>query len=343
MQKIRPKMLGKEQTAMTPQRQQPRSALQRPFWLTNSAYYGTTGAIAILLFFLVWGFSSENSEQTDSTFFPALIVVVLLFAVSFAFHGVVLRRAKNRYLLGSDKASFHPARPPSARDDGKFTLEKHGALLKLVQRKADAANANAGEPEKHLDVYKTCTEYLEQVEAAMPTVHVGSPRLAAFRGGQERVRALQRHHLLQWAEDESRFLLREAQVRVVVNDKIEVAQRALEVLDAALQLYPNEGNLIESSNAIQEFIAATYISYWIELAERAAFKGQYAQAIDHYRDALFYLMRESVSENQRQTTAAQIESEIRRLESLSGETIQTSQEIIVLPPLEIDDEGAGKN
>jgi hypothetical protein len=121
---------------------------------------------------------------------------------------------------------------------------------------------------------------------------------------------LQKHHLLTWASSSSRALTFEAQRRVVVADKIEMAMRALDVIDSALKIYPDEPELHESASAIREYISSVKVAQWVELAERAAFKGQYRRAIDRYRDALFYLSRESMSEELRNDCAERITREI---------------------------------
>jgi hypothetical protein len=89
--------------------------------------------------------------------------------------------------------------------------------------------------------------------------------------------------------------------------------RALDVIESALKLYPDEAELHESEVAVREFIASAKVSHWVELAERAAFKGYYARAIDRYRDALFYLSRESMREETRAESAEQIGREIEML------------------------------
>lgn len=288
-----------------------------PFWLTNWFYYGSAAAVSLALFLLIWSVLAEGGEAADASWFPAFLTSIIFFAFAAALHGILLRRVRNKYLLRREERKF-PSRAVPIIENGKFTLEKHTAALNRIQHKAEAADAATPQvAEAHLAVYRACGDYLEQIEIALPTVHAGSPRLAAFRSGQERVRNLQKHHLLAWAEEESRTLLREAQIRVTTNEKVEIGQRALEVIDAALQIYPNERQLLESTVAVQEFIAASYVAHWVELAERATFKEQYEQAIDHYRDALFYLSRESVNEAQKQATKAQIDAEINRLENLT--------------------------
>lgn len=314
MQRVRPKIAINNDSAAAST-----GIIPIPFWLTNSVYFIITTIASITVFLTVWTILTDETERSDAAWFPALLAAVVVLAIAAALHRLLLRQVKNRFLLKREQMAF-PVAKRTKSDLGKFTLEKHSAILNRLQSKSEIADAPNALPEKHLEAYRACGDYLEQVDREIPTIRAGSPRLAAFRSGQERVRVLQKHHLLHWAGDESRKLLQEAQVRVTVNEKVETAQRALEVLEAALQIYPNEVQLVESTFAVQEFIAASYVAYWIEMAERAAFKENYEQAIDHYRDALFYLSRESVNENQRRATGAQIEAQIARLLQLSKET-----------------------
>src|SRR6185436_5873494 len=132
---------------------------------------------------------------------------------------------------------------------------------------------------------------------------------------QDRIRAIQKHHLLTWARDSSRSLTYEAQQRARTADKIETANRALHCLESAQKFYPEETELNESSVAIREFIASVKVAHWVELAERSAFKGQYRKAIERYKDALFYLNRETVKDDVRIPGAERILREIELLRS----------------------------
>ena len=134
-----------------------------------------------------------------------------------------------------------------------------------------------------------------------------------MRAGQERVRALHRHHLLTWAKGQSRALTHEAQQRARTFDKIETATRALNCIDSALRIYPDELELNESRVAIGEFIASVKVAHWVELAERSAFKGHYRRAIDRYKDALFYLNQDVVKEEVRAAGTEKIQAEIAKL------------------------------
>jgi hypothetical protein len=89
----------------------------------------------------------------------------------------------------------------------------------------------------------------------------------------------------------------------------------LHCLDSALQFYPQETELLESSAAIREFISSVKVAHWVELAERAAFKGHYRRAIDRYKDALFYLDRGALKEETRVASSERIGREIESLQA----------------------------
>ncbi|MGB8509575.1 MAG: hypothetical protein WCD76_14405, partial [Pyrinomonadaceae bacterium] len=167
-------------------------------------------------------------------------------------------------------------------------------------------------PEAHLEAYRLCEQYLANADEVMRTATAADMR-AALRAGQERVRALQKRHLLDWARGESTRLTHEAQRRVRLSDRIETAQRALEVLDEAIKVYPGEQELRDSSVAVRNFIASVKVGQWVEMAERSAFRGKYSRAVARYRDALFYLSRADMGEDARDEAANRIGREIELL------------------------------
>lgn len=200
-----------------------------------------------------------------------------------------------------------------SRGNGSRSINSHVAALRDLQKQSAEAEAAGSLPNLHLEAYHSCKDYLASTDDALRSTGVNSQSLAALRAGQERVRALQKHHLLTWASGSSRALTFEAQRRVTVADKTEMAMRALDVIDSALKVYPDEPELHESANAIREYVSSVKVAHWVELAERAAFKGQYRRAIDRYRDALFFLSRESMSEAMRHESAERITREIELL------------------------------
>ena len=104
--------------------------------------------------------------------------------------------------------------------------------------------------------------------------------------------------------------------RVNTNEKIEAVQNALNVIEVALASYPAENSLIESLELLSEMVVSIKVSHWVERAERAAFKGDYTKAKSLYRDALFYLGRDNIYNEDREQAAALINAEIEKVRIL---------------------------
>jgi hypothetical protein len=187
------------------------------------------------------------------------------------------------------------------------------AAWRTIQNQSEEAD-QAPNPESHFEVFHLCQDYLSTTDETLRS-NLPAEKRIAIKAGQDRIRAIQKHHLLTWARDSSRSLTYEAQQRARTSDKIEVANRALHCLESAQKFYPDETELNESSQAIREFIASVKVAHWVELAERSAFKGHYRRAIERYKDALFYLNRETVKEEVRIPGAERIGREIELLRS----------------------------
>jgi hypothetical protein len=188
------------------------------------------------------------------------------------------------------------------------------AAWRVIQKQSEEADTGAN-TDSHFEVFQLCQEYLTTTDEALKSNNLPPDKRMAIKTGQERVRAVQKHHLLTWARNSSRSLTYEAQQRSRTSDKIETANRALHCLDSALNYYPEENDLNQSSVAIREFIASVKVAHWVELAERSAFKGHYRRAIDRYKDALFFLNRETVKDEVRIPGAERIAREIELLQS----------------------------
>jgi hypothetical protein len=239
--------------------------------------------------------------------------VVMLVAVSA--REVVMRRAWSRYLLDHNRfdQQTRPALKRQLHSAGLRSPTVHATVLRTLQKRSSEANAPGALPEAHLEAYRLCQDYLARSDEALHAPRLRPESILALRTGQERVRGLQKHHLLNWAKGTSIALTHEAQQRVRLSDKTETAMRALDCIDSALQVYPDEAELNQSGDAVREFIVSAKVAHWVELAERSAFKGHYRRAIDRYRDALFYLTRGSVDETMRAATAEKIGREIELL------------------------------
>jgi len=268
---------------------------------------------AIALFFALWWMLVSGGDEAP--WIPAGLAASVVLLVALSAREVVMRRAWTRYLLdqGADSSARTSGehKRPAAKTYSSSLLS---AAWRNIQKQSSEAES-AANPEAHLDVFHLCQDYLATTDDALRSSGLVSEKRNGIRAGQERARALQRHHLLTWARDSSRALTYEAQQRARVSERIEAANRALHCVESALQYYPNEVELHESSVAIREFIASVKVAHWIELAERSAFKGHYRRAIDRYKDALFYLSREPVKEEAKAASTERIQREIELLQT----------------------------
>lgn len=291
----------------------------RPFWLPASNYYVLAASAAIALFFFIWGAFHESNDETP--WVGAGMAASFVLGAAVFLREVILRKARARYLAAQKLLDYNFSGAAvgfnsKLPNPNKLTLEKNAAILKEIRRKSDAAKVLGKLPDGHLEVFEICEEYLSISKNELKTVGVGSPRLAALRRGREIVKQLHRFHLLEWAETSARAFTQEAKNNVIINERLEATQKALNVIHKALQFYPNEAHLKNSEDALNEYIASIRIAHYIEQAERSAFKGNYARAISHYRDALFYLGRENVRSEEKEAVAEKIVSEIEKVRNL---------------------------
>src|SRR6185295_16562604 len=286
---------------------------------SSAGYLAMAIVIAVGLFFLLWWMAMRSGDEAP--WLPAGLAASVVLLVALSAREVVMRRAWNRYLLDNGinqkHATSHSTHSSSRSRSQKkgFSASLHSAALRTIQKQSSAADLPGSTPDAHLDVAHLCQDYLASTDEAMRSGRLGSEKGIAIRAGQERVRALHKHHVLTWARGQSRVLTYEAQQRARTSDKIETANKALECIDSALRVYPNEPELNESRTAIDEFIASVKVAHWVELAERSAFKGHYRRAIDRYRDALFYLNQDVVKEDVRVAGTEKIEREIEKLKA----------------------------
>lgn len=278
---------------------------------------GAIIAAASLFFALWWMFVSGGDE---APWIPAGLAASVVLLVALSAREVIMRRAWTRYLLEqgihdhSNRERSDQARSPKRTSSTSML----SSSLRLIQKQSLEADAPGSSPDAHLDVFHLCRDYSAGADEALQSNSLPAEKRVSIRAGQERVRALQKHHLLTWARESSRSLTNEAQQRARTADKIETANKALSCLDSASKVYPEEPELEASRVALLEFITSVKVAHWVELAERSAFKGHYRRAINRYQDALFYLSREPISEEVRLAGTTRIKREIDALRSRLG-------------------------
>ena len=267
-------------------------------------------AAAAVIFFILWWIL----QGEESPWVPAGLAASVVMLVAASAREIVVRRSFARYLLDQDKHQerTRESSESSSRLVNMQSASSHASALRVVQKRSAKADASDSNPEAHLESYRLCVDYLASAEEALRSSNLAPENRVALRSGQDRVRTLQKHHLLTWARGSARTLTREAQQRARLYQKVEVANRALDCIDSALKIYPDEEELNESAGAVREFITSSRVAHWVELAERAAFKGYYRRAIDCYRDALFYLTRD-IPTDDRGAAAERVTREIELL------------------------------
>lgn len=282
---------------------------------SSTGYLVSAIVIAAGLFFGLWWILVRGGDEAP--WLPAALAASVVLLVALSAREVVMRRAWTKYLLENGIPQKKPSRPrESSRTSRRgFSPSVHSAALRSIQKQSNAADAPASTPESHLEVAQLCHDYLSRSDELIRSGSFGSEKGIAIRAGQERVRALHKHHLLTWARGQAQALTHDAQQRARTFDKIETATRAIDCLDSALRVYPDAAELRESRVAIEELIASVKVAHWVELAERAAFKGQYRRAIDRYQDALFYLTHDVVKDEVRIVGSQKIEQEIASLKA----------------------------
>ncbi|MCA1567800.1 MAG: hypothetical protein LC803_19575 [Acidobacteria bacterium] len=289
----------------------------RPRMPSSAGFMLLAVVVSLIVFFGLWWLLDVSGDEAP--LLPAGLVASVVLLVAIAAREVVMRRAWARYThelemrMGSEGVQPTPAglqRPATRKASVRATSN---SLRALQQRLAHADEAGAQQPAAHLEAFRLCEQYLSSTEETIRASGTAADVRVALRAGQERVRGLQKHHLLSWVRGEAQRYTREAQRRVSVSDKIETAMRALDVINEALQVYPAEPELRDSALAVHNFIATVKVAHWVELAERAAFRGRYTRAVARYRDALFYLSRAEMSDDAREEAADRINREIEML------------------------------
>lgn len=263
-----------------------------------------SAAAAAALFFVLWWMLQTEANP----WVPAGLAASVVMLVAATAGGVILRRSSNRYAFEDNSHAFNSApRPRPAHAQTSFSQTE---ALRALDQKSKEANAEGSLPEAHLRVFQLCGEFLETAERSLASPAVSSERRLTVRARQERVKTVQRHHMLSWARDSARLLTHQAQQQARLHEKMESSNRALACIETALKSYPDSEELQRSAAAVRDFMTSSRVAHWIELAQRAAFKGRYRRAIDCYRDALFYLTKAGA---EHPVAAEQITREIEML------------------------------
>lgn len=282
-----------------------------------TSYMVVAGAACVGLFFVLWWLLHISGD--DMPWLPSGLIASIAMIGLVVAREIIMRRAETRSVIHT-KMRRKASREAKRRLGHTAALSAPLISLRNLERHLLELDTRHSPPMQHLEAYYSCEQYLAQVVKTLSRTTVEADVRAALRAGTERIRVLQKRHLLAWARKECQQITAEAQRLASASEKIKAAERALEVLNEALQIYPGEAELNASAGAVREFVASVHVKRWIELAEREVFKGHYEKAIDHYRDALFDLTRAEISEDARREVAEKITREVQLLHAHQATT-----------------------
>jgi hypothetical protein len=281
------------------------------YWLSASNYYMLAIAISFAAFFLVMGLLRDGREEP---LIPAGIAASAVLVAAVIVRRAILKKLQMRaYAARRLEHNLTALRLTSPLPETKLTIEKNASIIRELKRKSDAAMVLLKFPEGHREVFELSGQYLEINEREMQSVNPGSPRIAALRRGKEIAEDFHRRHMLKWAEIETTSLLEDAQTAVKASEKIDLAAKALGVIQAASSRYPGERKLLDSATAIGEFITKAKVTDLVERAAKAERRGNAKLAVKHFRNALAELDTATAWDRDRQTAAERIKKELERL------------------------------
>jgi hypothetical protein len=159
-------------------------------------------ATAAALFFVLWWML----QGEESPWVPAGLAASVVMLVA-AFARLLVARKVSRQHRVHEPVEWHSQTESGRRsyEDVMRSRSMHAAALRGLQRQSLDADAKESH-EGHRRVYELCSEYLASAERALQTPAIQPDGRMALRAGVERVRELQKHHLLIWARDSARSL-----------------------------------------------------------------------------------------------------------------------------------------
>ena len=199
----------------------------------------------------------------------------------------------------------------------KITLERNQQILREIRTKSDAAKVLGSLADAHKQVFDICEQYLTAASSEMSMARPGSPRIPALRKGSRYAEGRHRFHMLKWAEIKARSFTAEAEAAGDLKGKMQAAQEALDAVERAISVYPEESALADSRSVLRVFLVSARIKDSIDRAELADAEGRNEEAVRHYREALSDLQQCDVEFSEREVIFERIRSEIGRISSLA--------------------------
>lgn len=283
-----------------------------PVRLSAANYYFLTSFVSIAVFFIVWFFLHDGYD--DTPLFVAAAAGVLC-AASFVFVREVVGRRRRRRAIAAARLSQHLKLVGETQrrnsGEGKLTLKRNEQMLAEIRTKSEAAKVLGKFADAHKEVFDLCDAYLVIAASELSAAHPTSPRVSALRKGTVSATKRHRFHMLKWAEIKARSFT--ALSDGPVNLKIEACEEALDAVERAIVVYPEESMLTDSREVLLAFLTSAKIKLAVNEAEAAEENKDPERAVKHYEDALASLAKYDVNFEDRGLILEKIQMEISRI------------------------------
>lgn len=287
----------------------------RPFFMSGVGYYLLSSVVALTIFLIVWAILIESGDA--ASFIPAGIIGGLFLIAAFVLREVLLRRERMATILAHERldSNINAAASKAKTSPRKLSLRSNQELLKQIYEKSKAAKVLKRLPDGHWEAFELCDSYLRLTRKEIARTHINSPRIGPITKSRGRIKKLHRFHLLKWAKARaSMLMLKSKESGIAESKRIESARMAQITIETALEFYPREKNLLDSLEAIHEYIVSVKISGKVNEAENACTGGDIGLAIEIYKDTLVQLNASELRKREKDLITDRINSEIMRLQ-----------------------------
>ena len=286
--------------------------------ISASGYYFLSFSIGMTLFFLVWAILIEIDEPNP--FVKSGILAGILMTASVIVRELFIKRAINRRLIDERRLEETLAAVPkrSVRPRKKLSIAKNRVLVDdLINRSKSASRLNENNG-AHWEVFAACDKYLRMTREEISRTHIDSPRLGPINKSRGIIKGLHKKHLLEWARIETSGLSMDREfLQPTFAERIETAESVAESLGIALNHYPREKQLVDSLEAVKEYIGNVKISHNLDIADDAIEDRDYPYARKILKNVLGMLDEELVRPEERKRITSEIEVILRRIDNLT--------------------------
>lgn len=292
----------------------PKSVNKPPFWIPATGYYVLSVSVTGIVFFTligIWG-------HEDTPLMISGIIASSLLGGAVILREVVLKQRRRAIIQAQKKIDDNSAgltRRDAHNAEIPLTLERNAQLVGELKSKSSAAATFENLPEAHREVFELCESYLQRNLLEINRTGIASSKLQTLTADRRLARTLHKHHLLKWAVTDSAAMLNKAKSLKSFARKIEYAKKSLGLIETALEFYPNEIKLKDSSEFIRDFILDEKLKKMIGRAEKQFLASQPLKTIQDYQKILKVLEKEDRLNSERESLAAEIKLRIERIEA----------------------------